>query len=320
MAKTRKFYVGIDLGGTFIKGGIVDDLGGIILSDKVPTETKKGADAVVSNIATLTKTLLARAELTLSDIEGLGIGSPGMIDSAEGTVVYANNLGWRNFKVCDAISEQLGGITVKIGNDANVAALGEVMFGAAKNRSSAVMITLGTGVGGGIVIDGKLVEGNKGAGAELGHMVIKKGGERCSCGRLGCFEAYSSATALIRDTKRAMTEHPDSKMWELGSLDAVNGKTVFDYADTDVYAKQVLDNYIENLACGLVNYANIFRPEVILLGGGICAQRERLVLPLKEKFDAEIYAGGTGPDVEILVAALENSAGLLGAAALLMGD
>ena len=314
----NKYYIGIDLGGTFIKGGIVNENGEILISDKTPTEVEKGDKGVAANIARLAKDLLSKQGIDLSEVEGLGIGSPGMIDSAEGNVVYANNLGWENFRICDELSRLLGGIKVKIGNDANVAALGEVKFGAARNYNSAIMITLGTGVGGGIVIDGKLVEGNKGAGAEHGHIVIVKGGEQCSCGRRGCFEAYSSATALIRDTKKAMEAHPDSKMWEIGTTSAVDGKTVFDYAPVDKYAKEVLDSYIEHLACGLVNYANIFRPEVILLGGGVCAQGDNLIKPLQKIFDQEIYAGDKGPRVPILVAELENRAGLLGAAALLM--
>ncbi len=313
-----KYYIGIDLGGTFIKGGIVNENGEILLCDKTPTEVEKGDRGVAQNIARLAMDLLARLGLSTSDVEGLGIGSPGMIDSARGNVIYANNLGWENFMIGEELSSLLGGISVKIGNDANVAALGEVKFGAARNYSSAIMITLGTGVGGGIVIDGKLVEGNLGAGAELGHTVIVHGGEQCSCGRKGCFEAYSSATALIRDTRRAMETHLDSKMWEIGSLDAVNGKTVFDYAPIDAYAKEVLDSYIEHLACGLINYANIFRPEVILLGGGVCAQGDNLIKPLQAIMDGEIYAGDKGPRVPILIAELENSAGLLGAAALLM--
>lgn len=314
----NKYYIGIDLGGTFIKGGIVNENGEILLCDKTPTEVEKGDHGVAENIARLALDLLSRLGLTTSDVEGLGIGSPGMIDSAKGNVIYANNLGWENFMIGEELSSMLGGIPVKIGNDANVAALGEVKFGAARNYSSAIMITLGTGVGGGIVIDGKLVEGNLGAGAELGHTVIVHGGEQCSCGRCGCFEAYSSATALIRDTRRAMEAHPDSKMWEIGTLDAVNGKTVFDYAPVDAYAKEVLDSYIEHLACGLINYANIFRPEVILLGGGVCAQGDNLIKPLQAIMDKEIYAGDKGPRVPILIAELENSAGLLGAAALLM--
>lgn len=314
----NRYYIGIDLGGTFIKGGIVNENGEILLCDKTPTEVEKGDHGVAENIARLALDLLSRLGLTTSDVEGLGIGSPGMIDSARGNVIYANNLGWENFMIGEELSSMLGGIPVKIGNDANVAALGEVKFGAARNYSSAIMITLGTGVGGGIVIDGKLVEGNLGAGAELGHTVIVHGGEQCSCGRRGCFEAYSSATALIRDTRRAMEAHPDSKMWEIGTLDAVNGKTVFDYAPVDAYAKEVLDSYIEHLACGLINYANIFRPEVILLGGGVCAQGDNLIKPLQAIMDKEIYAGTKGPRVPILIAELENSAGLLGAAALLM--
>ena len=314
----NKYYIGIDLGGTFIKGGIVNENGEILLCDKTPTEVEKGDHGVAENIARLALDLLSRLGLTTSDVEGLGIGSPGMIDSARGNVIYANNLGWENFMIGEELSSMLGGIPVKIGNDANVAALGEVKFGAARNYSSAIMITLGTGVGGGIVIDGKLVEGNLGAGAELGHTVIVHGGEQCSCGRRGCFEAYSSATALIRDTRRAMEAHTDSKMWEIGTLDAVNGKTVFDYAPVDAYAKEVLDSYIEHLACGLINYANIFRPEVILLGGGVCAQGDNLIKPLQAIMDKEIYAGDKGPRVPILIAELENSAGLLGAAALLM--
>ena len=150
------------------------------------------------------------------------------------------------------------------------------------------------------------------------YIVIESNGEQCSCGRKGCFEAYSSATALIRDTKRAMNTHPDSKMWEIGSVDAVTGKTPFDYAPIDAYAKEVVDSYIEHLACGLINYANIFRPEVILLGGGVCAQGDNLIKPLQAIMNKEIYAGDKGPCVPILIAELENSAGLLGAAALLM--
>ncbi len=318
MEANRKYYIGIDLGGTFIKGGIVDSNGEILACDKIPTETEGGSAVVSANIARLANILLEACGMSLAEVEGVGIGCPGMIDSKTGNVIYANNLGWNDFNIANKVSSLLGNIPVKVANDANVAALGEVKFGAAKDYNSAVMITLGTGVGGGVVIDGALMEGNKGAGAELGHMVISRGGEACSCGRRGCVEAYCSATALIRDTKRAMLAHKDSKMWEIGSVDAVCGKTPFDFADSDVYAREVVESYISHLACGLVNYANIFRPEVILLGGGVCAQGDVLIRPLQKQFDSEIYAGEKGPKVPILIAKLENSAGLLGAAALLM--
>ena len=214
--------------------------------------------------------------------------------------------------------EKLTGLPVKIANDANVAALGEPKFGCGKEYNNTVMLTLGTGVGGGIVIDGKLFEGNRSAGAELGHCVIVAGGEQCTCGRKGCLEAYASATAIIRDTKRAMEANPNSKMWEIGALDKVTGKTAFDYKDVDEYAKAVVDGYIANLACGITNFANIFRPEVVILGGGVCAQGDELVKPLQVQLNKELFAGELGPQVPIVIAQLGNSAGLLGGAALLM--
>ena len=317
MAEVRKYYVGIDLGGTFIKGGIVDDLGNIVYQDKVPTESDKGADTVAANIAGLANALMKKLGLGKDDVEGIGMGVPGMIDSKAGNVIYSNNLNWKDFRIGEAVSA-LTGLRVKIANDANVAALGEAKFGAAKGRENVIMLTLGTGVGGGIVADGRLVEGNKSAGAELGHSVIVAGGEQCTCGRKGCLEAYASATALIRDTKRAMEAHKDSKMWEIGSLDQVTGKTSFDYKEVDPYAKAVVDGYIEHLAFGITNFANIFRPEVVLLGGGVCAQGDALVKPLQQLVDRDLFAGKLGPQVPIRIASLGNAAGLLGAAALLM--
>lgn len=310
-----KKYIGIDLGGTFIKGGVVDGEGKILFQDKVPTQSEKGAEQVSQNIARLCELVLQGAGVAKSEIVGIGMGVPGMIDPQAGLVVYANNLGWENFAVGERV-EALTGLPVKLANDANAAALGETKFGCGKAFENTVFITLGTGVGGGIVIDGKLFEGNRGAGAELGHTVIVAGGEPCTCGRKGCWEAYASATALIRDTKRAMQNNPQSKMWEVGGLEQVDGKTSFDYAPIDADAKAVVDNYIEKLGVGLVNIANELRPQAILLGGGVCAQGDALVKPLQAQMDREIYAGNRGPAVKILTATLGNSAGLLGAAAL----
>lgn len=313
----KKYYVGIDLGGTFIKGGIVSDGGEIVYNDKTPTETEKGGDKVVDNIAALVETLLKKTGLEKSDVEGIGMGSPGMIDSKEGSVIFSGNLNWKDFPLAKKVSERTG-LAVKVANDANVAALAEAKFGAAKGKENVIMLTLGTGVGGGIVADGKLLEGNKSAGAELGHMVIVLDGEPCSCGRKGCLEAYASATALIRETKRAMEAHKDSKMWEIGELSCVTGKTAFDYKDSDPYAKEVVDKYIYHLAAGIADFANIFRPEVVLLGGGVCAQGDNLVKPLQELLNEWLFAKTLGPQVPILIAALGNDAGILGAAALLM--
>ncbi|MBQ8323041.1 MAG: ROK family protein [Clostridia bacterium] len=317
MTEIKKYYIGIDLGGTFIKGGIVDDEGAILVSDKVPTESDGGEKKVAENIAYLCEKLLNAANMTTGDVEGIGMGVPGMIDVKNGLVIFSNNLNWKDFKISEAVGA-LTGLPVKIANDANVAALGETKFGCGKAYNNTVLLTLGTGVGGGIVIDGKLFEGNRSAGAELGHSVIVAGGEQCTCGRKGCLEAYASATALIRDTKRAMEADKDSKMWEIGSVDNVTGKTAFDYADKDASAKKVVENYIEKLGVGITNLANEFRPEAVLLGGGVCAQGDNLVKPLQAFLDKEIFAGAMGPQVRILTATLENSAGLLGAAALFM--
>ena len=317
ISSVRKYYLGIDLGGTFIKGGIVDDLGNVIASDKIPTEREGGPQHVTLNIVGLCKQLLSKTTLSEADIVGIGIGVPGMIDSQNGEVVFSNNFGWEHFYIAPEVEKHMG-VPVKIANDANVAALGETKFGCGKKYKNTVMLTLGTGVGGGIVLDGKLYEGNRSAGAELGHSVIMRGGEQCSCGRRGCLETYASATAIIRDTVRAMNAHSDSKMWEIGSTNKVNGKTAFDYYEIDEYARLVVDNYIESLGVGIANIANVFRPEAVILGGGVCAQGDALITPLKKQLAREIYAGERGPSVDIVIAELENSAGLLGAAALLM--
>lgn len=313
----KNYYVGIDLGGTFIKGGIVHKDGTIVKDGKVPTESDLGAEKVAENIAALVKDLLVQTGIDKSEVVGIGMGAPGMIDSKTGTVIYSNNLHWKDFALGGNVEKRTG-LPVKIANDANVAALGEVKFGAAKGREHVIMLTLGTGVGGGIIADGRLIEGNKSVGAELGHMIIVGDGELCSCGRRGCLEAYASATALIRDTKQAMEVHKDSKMWEIGSLENVTGKTAFDYKDTDIYAQEVVERYIRHLAYGITDFANIFRPEVVLLGGGVCAQGDELVKPLQAILDRDLFAGKLGPQVKIEIAQLGNTAGLLGAAALWM--
>ena len=317
MTEIRKYYIGIDLGGTFIKGGIIDDEGKIVVNDKVPTESDGGSEVVVRNIAKLCNSLLAKANMSADDVEGIGMGVPGMIDSERGEVIYSNNLGWEDFSISKEL-EALTGLPVRIANDANVAALGETKFGCGKDYNNTVMLTLGTGVGGGIVINGKLFEGNRSAGAELGHAVIVAGGESCTCGRRGCLEAYASATALIRDTKRAMLENKDSKMWEIGDIDKVDGKTSFDYKSCDESARKVVENYIEMLGAGITNIANMFRPEAVILGGGVCKQGDELIKPLQAVLDRDIYAGAKGPQVKVITAMLENDAGIMGAAALWM--
>lgn len=310
-----KNYIGFDIGGTFVKGGIVTENGKLLVFDSIPTDTKN----IISDLAGFCNKLMDKAGLGVDKIAGIGMGIPGMIDSENGVVTFAGNLEWKNFAVAYDLSAATGFI-VKITNDANAAALGEARFGAGKEYTDSILVTLGTGVGGGIVIDGKLFAGRHSQGGEIGHMVIEKGGLKCTCGRRGCFEVYSSATALIRDTKRAMIENVDSEMWQDYTPETVDGLTAFSHAKTDRTAAKVVENYENNLVCGLVNLANIFRPDVIMLGGGISNQGDNLTKPVQKKFDEELFAEGLGVPVPIVKASLGNKAGVLGAAAYAMDE
>ncbi len=310
-----KYYAGIDLGGTFIKCGIVDEEGHILSKEKIPTGRERPYGEIARDMAQLAAGLAGRAGVPAGGLTAAGIGSPGIVDSARGIIVYNNNIGWKKVPLAAEVRKHLG-VPVYATNDANAAALGESFAGTAKKFHSCVFVTLGTGVGGGIVADGALLEGNRSAGAEIGHMVIRAGGEKCTCGRKGCFEAYASATALIRQTKRAMEKDRASALWKIAStLDDVDGKTAFDGARMgDRTAEKVVKNYVAYLAEGLTNLANIFRPDAIVLGGGVCAEGEALLAPLRRKLNRMLYGGTKYAPVELLAASLGNDAGLVGAA------
>ena len=273
-----KYFIGIDLGGTFIKGGICNEQGDILIKDSVPTQVELGGQQIVDNICNLAKSLCAKLNVSVADCVGVGVGVPGMIDTDLGEVVFASNLHLERFKLASLIKEQLG-LKVTIANDANVAALGEAKFGAASNYSSSVLVTLGTGVGGGIIIDKKIFSGNCSAGAEIGHMIIEVDGKECGCGLKGCYERYASASGLIMLTKEYMQKDKDSILWQDG-IENINGISAFKYASVDKTANLVLQKYLDYVAVGLVNIANIFRPQAILLGGGISNSGDELLLPL----------------------------------------
>ncbi len=312
----EKYYAGIDLGGTFVKCGIVDNNGRLLRKGKVKTEGS------YENVATtMAEIALRLAKDEGVQLSGIGVGCPGTIDGKKGVVLYSNNLGWKNVPLAKDISK-ITGVPVAITNDANAAALGESAFGAGKNYKDMILITLGTGVGSGIVIEDQLFEGNKGAGAELGHTVIKMNGERCTCGRKGCLEAYASASALVRQAQAYMENHKDSLLWDFcgGDISRVNGEVIFAaIKENDATAKKVFKKYISYLACGLTSIANAFRPEVIILGGGISAVGKVLTEPLQRRLSREVYGGQKNAPVKILTAILENDAGILGAAKLIMG-
>ena len=308
-----KYYAGIDLGGTFVKCGIVSEEGELLINDKMPTQRGRSFAEIAGDMARLAGALAEKAGVSLS---GAGVGSPGVVDSKNGAIVYSCNLNWRNAALAEEMESVLG-VPVCVTNDANAAALGEQFIGAGKGFRNVVFVTLGTGVGGGIVIDGKLFEGFRSAGAEIGHTVIRMNGERCGCGRKGCFEAYASATALIRQTRRAMEKHPESEMWKLcgGDPEKVDGRTSFDGMRAgDRTAKTVVKNYIGYLSEGVTNLCNEFRPEAVLLGGGISAEGDTLVKPLSELVDRKVYGGTDYAPVKILKASLGNDAGMFGAA------
>jgi len=313
----KNCYIGIDVGGTAVKAGAVDIEGNAIVEGSAPTGVAGGAEKVAKNIGSLVNYLKDKALAAGYTAVAAGMGCPGIIDGENGVVVFAGNLKFNDVPLAKMV-ENITGIKVKITNDANAAALGEAKFGAGKNYSDSVMITLGTGVGGGIVIGGKLFEGYRSAGAEIGHMVIVKDGLPCTCGRKGCFEAYSSATALIKRTKKAMEENPSSLMWSEYTLDTVDGRTAFSYADKDEAAKEVVEWYEEHLACGITNMANIFRPQAILIGGGISGQKENLLSPVRRLVEKELFGGDGYAPVKLACATLGNRAGFLGAAALVM--
>ena len=308
-------YIGIDVGGTDIKYGLMSEAGEIIEKGKIPTPAGCGYAETVKAIASAVRELSVRHG---AQVSGVGIGAPGVVDGERGVILTSGNLGWENKPLAGDLSAKLG-IPVTLANDANAAAFGEYICGAGSDYKSVVLITLGTGIGSGIVLNGKLFEGCEGAGAELGHEVIRMDGEKCACGRRGCFEAYASATALIKQTRRAMEKDRQSMLWRLcgGDTESVNGKTAFDGATAgDKAAKRVVNNYLRYLSEGLANIANAFRPEAVLIGGGISAQGENLTKPLQKRVDKLMLGHGAYAPVKILTASLGNDAGLMGAAML----
>lgn len=307
------YRIGIDLGGTNIAVGIVDEQYHILAQADVPTGASRPSDEVIADMIRAVERALSAANLTAADCASIGIGSPGNCDSDRGTVVRAYNLGWFNVPICDRLQQHFG-IPVRISNDANVAALAETVAGAAAGCKNVVLITLGTGVGGGIIIDGKIYAGMRSAGAEMGHALLVLDGEPCTCGRKGCWEAYASVTALIRQGERAAAEHPESL---LAKVEKMMGIDVLICADQgDVVAQQVVDRWCEYVAAGLTDIVNTLAPEKILIGGGISKQGERILEPMRRYVASHCFGQQDGAIPEIRCAALGNEAGIIGASAL----
>lgn len=306
-------YIGIDLGGTNIAAGLVSENGKIIRQTSTPTLNEREAIEIVKDMAMLIEKLAKEEGIAVSDIKGVGIGCPGSVDYDNGVVAYANNLKMDMFPIADEL-KKLTGLPVAIDNDANCAAMGEYVEYEDKVKDF-MFVTLGTGVGGGIILNGKMLHGFNGVGGEVGHIVIETNGEPCTCGRNGCWEAYASVTALISQTKEAMAKNPDSLMHEFAKKEgAVTGRTSFDAAKAgDRAAHEVVKQYAIYVAEGITNLENIFQPEMICIGGGISREGEYLVAPIREfvnKYDYNKYMQKT----QIVTAKLFNEAGIIGAA------
>ena len=308
--------IGIDIGGMSIKGSAVDSNGRVYEKFSMPFIKGEPGEVTIRKLAEIVKEYIAANGLE-GKIAGIGIGSPGSLDVKNGIVNYANNLGWNELPVAKLMQEVLP-YPVRLTNDANAACLGEAKYGAGKSYETIIMLTLGTGVGGGIIINGKLFEGNEGKGGELGHTVIVVDGEPCTCGRKGCLEAYASASALIRETKKAMRLNKRSLMWKISpDIELVNGKLPFEAAKQgDATAIKVLDNYVKYLGEGILNYCNIFRPNVIVLSGGIANAGEFLFSRLNNYVKERNYGYKSTPKVKVVPAELGYDSGKIGAAAL----
>lgn len=315
------FTIGIDLGGTNIVAAVVDEKYNIIAKAKTPTAVPRSAELIFDDIAKVCKEAVEKAGLTMDDISSVGLGTPGTVNS-DGVIEFANNLNFDNVPAKDMIIERLGDKPVYVANDANCAALGEAYAGCGNGAKNFIAVTLGTGVGSGVIVDGKIVTGVNNAGGECGHMVIVVDGEACTCGRHGCWEAYASATALINQTKRAMEQYPDSVMHQLAEEEGkVSGKTAFDAMRRgDIAGIKVVDQYIKYVACGIINLVNALQPEIICVGGGICNEGETLLRPLRRYIEAERYSVYSKIQTKILKAELGNDAGIIGAAILGVAD
>lgn len=311
-------YVGIDVGGMTIKGGIVDEKGNILLKKSIVTSPGKEDRLIVDDIATLVNDLIALGA-EQEEIAGVGIGCPGSIYDEKGVVRYSCNINFRNTPMARMIAEKTGISNVKLSNDANCAALGETLFGAGNGAKNSVMVTLGTGVGTGIVANGQLITGNRSAGGEGGHISINMGGATCGCGKKGCYEAYASATALMNQIQSACEKHPESELAKAVEEYGISGKVVFDCAQNgDKTSIAVVKRYIKYVGVGLVNFANIFFPEVIIIGGGVSNQGDNLIKPLQRYVSRNVYGAAYSPKIKVVAATLKNDAGIIGAAALCM--
>jgi len=313
-----KYSVAIDLGGTNIGAGIVSEAGELVHKTSVPVENREDINALLLEVAAAAKVAAAEAEMKLSDMAFLGVGVPGVCQSEKGPVIFAPNIHWKAIDAAAVLEKELN-LPVILGNDADCAAIGEYRYGIGKKYNTMLMLTLGTGVGGAVIYDGKLFNGFGPFGGEFGHIPLVHGGVQCGCGKKGCFEAYASAVALKRQTREAAEKHPESLIWDMckGDLSNIGGRTAFDAADMgDETGAAVVEQYISYLADGISGLINVFRPKAVILGGGVSNQGASLIDPLNVKVKQMCYASNGIEPPEVIKASLGNSAGIIGAGVL----
>ena len=310
-----KYIIGIDVGGMSAKGALFTSDGQLLCTKNVKTNKADGFEGTLRKLSVLANDLTKEQGVDFGDVESIGLGVPGVVNSNNGVVLRWSNFNWSDVPFAETLSRYTGK-SVYIANDANVAALGEAKFGATAQYQSSILLTIGTGVGGGMVFDGKLIEGFQSAGAELGHITIREGGLPCACGRLGCYEKYASASALILQTRHAMVENLQSEMWKIaeGKIENVDGTTAFKAAKAgDETAKKVIEQFVSYLSEGIADFVNILRPEAIVLGGGIANEGEALFEPLRKAVDERSYIAMDIVPLKIVGAKLGNKAGIYGA-------
>lgn len=310
-------YIGIDIGGTNIACGIVNESCEIIARSKVKTNAPRLYEEILADIIRAARLACDEAGIDPGSVDSVGIGCPGTCNQQTGIVEYSNNLGFVNVPLRTDVEKALG-VKTYLGNDADAAAYGEYCAGAAKGAENAVVITLGTGVGSGIIIGGKIYSGSNFAGGEIGHTVISVGGRACTCGRKGCFETYSSATGLVTTTKEYAARYPDSLMTKLIEQDGrVSARTAYTaMKQGDEAGRLVTEEYVKYLAVGITNVINIFQPDVLCIGGGVCNEGDTLLVPLKKLVAEQVYTKNSAKNTEIVICSLGNDAGIIGAAML----
>ncbi len=310
------YRIGVDLGGTNIAVGVVDEQYKIVGRGKVKTNAPRPAEEIFDDIAKAINLAVEDAGITMDEVSAIGVGTPGSVNKESGLIEFSNNLEFDHVPAKEMLESRTGKPCV-FENDANAAALGEAYAGAGNGVKNLVAVTLGTGVGSGIILGGKVMSGINDAAGEMGHMVIVVNGEQCNCGRKGCWERYASATALISQTKAKMKECPDSLMWKEcdGDIDKVGGRTAFNamYAG-DAAAKEVVDKYIYYVSVGVTNIVNTFQPDVVCIGGGISNEGDNLLNPIRKYVEEERYTKYSKKQTKICKAVLGNDAGIIGAA------